>query len=84
MGIDDIDRFIASTLSGVADGRLRSRHVLAYQIGVPVMLAALAGLLLDNPQCGPIVGVASVAVVTAIILFAISLWRVLGQAGLEN
>ena len=62
----------------LGQGRLAQIRFWLYQIGVPVMLAALSVMLLGHDEFGPVVGVGSFVVVIAIILFVRDLWRAVG------
>jgi len=52
-----------------ARSRLAAWHFLLYQIAVPVMLLAVAALLLGNKSAEPVAGAASMAVLISVMLF---------------
>ena len=55
--------------------RLARWHFALYQGALPVMMAALAGLLLGVAALEPLVAASSVAMLVSIVLFALAIWR---------
>jgi hypothetical protein len=49
-------------------------HFALYQIALPVMLGGLASLMLGKPGAEPLVGVASVVMLAAVVCFACAVW----------
>jgi hypothetical protein len=46
-----------------------------HQLGTPVMLVALALMLLGDASMEPLVGLGSTAVVVSVLLFVVNVWR---------
>jgi len=55
--------------------RIAALHFWLYQIGVPVMLLTLAFYLQGNKALEPVVGVSSIVVGLAVLLFAVNALR---------
>lgn len=55
--------------------RLAALHFWLYQIGVPVMLVTLAFYLQGNKALEPVVGVSSIVVGIAVLVFAVNALR---------
>lgn len=60
--------------------RLVAVQFWIHQLGLPVMLGALAALIGGRAQAEPLVGLASAAVGGAVLLFALNVWRAVGRA----
>lgn len=58
----------------VFDGRVATLQLWLYNVGVPVMLGALAWRIKGHPAAEPVVGLASIVVGIAVLLFA---WQML-------
>lgn len=54
----------------LTEGRLARWQFWLYNLGLPVMLLALAGTLLGQAALGPLIGIASAVVGLAVLLFA--------------
>jgi hypothetical protein len=52
-----------------ATHRLAVLHFYLYQAGVPVMLIAVAALVLGHAGAGPVAGIASAAVLASVLIF---------------
>jgi hypothetical protein len=57
-----------------AASRLASWHFALYQLALPAMLGGLAALMLGQPGTEPVVGIASVVMLAAVICFALAVW----------
>jgi hypothetical protein len=57
-----------------AASRLASWHFALYQLALPAMLGGLAALMLGQPGAEPVVGIASVVMLAAVICFALAVW----------
>ena len=69
---------IGMAYPAVGHGRLARLQFWLHNLGVPVMLAALAVRLKGNPSIEPVIGLASVVVGAGVLLFA---WLVLTRIG---
>ena len=58
-----------------ATTRLARIHFWLYNLALPVMMVSLAVLYLGQAGAEPIVGVSSVAMVLAVLIFAFNVWR---------
>jgi hypothetical protein len=58
-----------------AASRLATLHFVLYQAALPVMLAGLAALMLGFRGAEPVVGIASVVMLAAVVCFALAVWR---------
>ncbi len=59
-----------------AASRLASLQFWLHNLTLPVMMAALALVILGTPQAGPLLGSAAVVMLLAVLLFAANLlWR---------
>jgi len=57
-----------------AASRLAGWHFALYQLALPVMLGGLAALMLGQPGAEPLVGIASVVMLAAVVCFALAVW----------
>ncbi len=57
-----------------AASRLAGWHFALYQLALPVMLSGLAALMLGQPGAEPLVGIASVVMLAAVVCFALAVW----------
>lgn len=57
-----------------ASSQLARWHFALYQVALPTMLAGLASLMFGKPGAEPLVGVASVVMLAAVICFACAVW----------
>jgi hypothetical protein len=55
--------------------RLAAWHFGLYNAALPVMMTALACLLLGWAAAEPVVAVSSIALLVAVLLFALNIWR---------
>src|SRR5579871_5772352 len=60
----------------LGQGKLATVQFYSYQVGVPLMLVALALFLTGTAGIEPVVGVLSMIVVLSIVLFAVKFWTV--------
>lgn len=60
----------------LGEGKLAAVQFYAYQVGVPLMLVALALFLTGTAGIEPVVGILSTIVVLSIVMFAVKFWRV--------
>ena len=67
--------FLYRAFPAAARTRLARWHFWLYQLAVPVMLVALACLLLGVTAAGPVLGIASVVVFVSVLLFW---WAIFG------
>lgn len=58
-----------------AASRLATWHFRVYNTALPAMMLALALMLGGHAGMEPVVGMASLAVMVSIVLFALNLWR---------
>jgi hypothetical protein len=58
-----------------AASRLAGWHFALYQLALPVMLGGLAVLMFGQPGAEPVVGIASVVMLAAVICFGLAVWR---------
>ena len=70
---------IYRAVPAAAATRFAAWHFGVYQTALPVMMAALAALLLGVGAAEPVVAVSSVAMLVAIVLFALAVWRSVAQ-----
>jgi len=52
-----------------AQSALAAWHFWLFQAGVPVMMAAVAGIYLGQRQLGPVAGISSIVVLISVLLF---------------
>ena len=52
-----------------AQSALAVWHFRLFQAGVPVMMAAVAGIYLGHRQLGPVAGISSIVVLISVLLF---------------
>lgn len=64
------DRFPAAV-----DTSLYRIHFWLYNLAVPVLMVAVALILSGNAAMGPVAGIASIAVLVAIVIFTVNVWR---------
>lgn len=57
-----------------AASRLAAWHFALYQFALPLMLGGLAAMMLGQRGAEPVVGLASVAMFSAVVCFALSVW----------
>ena len=57
-----------------ATSRLAGWHFALYQLALPVMLGGLAALMLGQRAAEPVVGIASVVMLAAVVCFALAVW----------
>ena len=57
-----------------ASSRLAAWHFALYQFALPLMLGGLAAMMLGQRGAEPVVGLASVAMFSAVVCFALSVW----------
>jgi len=57
-----------------AASRLARWHFALYQIALPAMLGGLAALMFGQPGAEPVVGIASVVMLSAVLCFALTVW----------
>jgi hypothetical protein len=62
---------IGKAFPQVARGRLASAHFWLYNLALPVLVVALGWRLKGHPEAEPVLGIASVAVGVAVLLFAL-------------
>lgn len=67
---------IARAYPATAEGRVADAHFWLYNLGLPVMLAAMAAKLQGAKAIGPVLGIASIVVGVSVLLFA---WLVVGR-----
>jgi hypothetical protein len=58
-----------------AETRLAKVHFALYNIGLPIMLAALSVFLSGNKAAGPVIGLGATLVIIGIICFVTNLFR---------
>jgi hypothetical protein len=66
-----------------AASRLARWNFGLYNTGLPVMMVSLGGLLLGVEAMGPVVAVSSIAVLVAVLLFALAIWRERGGSAVH-
>ncbi|MDB5888970.1 MAG: hypothetical protein JWM03_1842 [Rhodocyclales bacterium] len=66
---------IYSVWPAAATTRLAKTHFTLYNIGLPIMMSALAIFLLGNKQAAPAIGLGATLVVIGILCFVINLFR---------
>ena len=71
---------VAALFPDTARGRAADWHFRLYNAGLPVMLAALAARLRGVEAAEPVVGVASLVVGAAVLLFVVSVFTGLPRA----
>lgn len=65
----------------IGQTRLAHWHLWFHNLGLPIMMGALALYHLGHPQFEPLIGIGAVVTVTGLVLFAINLFRnIEGQA----
>ena len=77
--------FVTLTLAGLiykvfpaaAQTRLAKIHFWVHNIALPPFMVALALLLSGNQDMGPVVGILSLVVGGAVLLFIVNVWRTL-------
>lgn len=57
-----------------AASRLAAWHFALYQFALPLMLGGLAAMMLGQRGAEPVVGLASVVMLSAVVCFALSVW----------
>jgi hypothetical protein len=57
-----------------AASRLAAWHFVLYQAALPVMLAGLAAMMFGLRGTEPVVGIASVVMLVAVVCFALAVW----------
>ena len=67
---------IARAYPSTAEGRAAGAHFWLYNLGLPVMLAAVAAKLQGAKAIGPVLGIASIVVGISVLLFA---WAVISR-----
>lgn len=65
---------------GMARSMLAKAHFWLHNLGLPVMMAGLYGLMHAWPNAEPIIGIGSVAVALAFAAFALNAWLNAGKA----
>lgn len=66
---------VAHAWPATTKGKLATIHLWLYNLALPVMLASLAAKLYGHHQFDPPLGIASILVALAALLFAIQVWR---------
>src|ERR1035437_4366581 len=59
----------------LANTRLAKAQFWLHNLGLPVLMVTVAGLLRGNTALGPVVGVAAAVVGLSVVLFALNLFR---------
>jgi hypothetical protein len=54
-------------------------HFWLYNLSLPVMMAALTGILLGHEAFEPVIAVSSVCVLLSVVVFVVNVWRASGD-----